>query len=193
MNNIYKTFESKSHKLEIMIDEHCESPRTSQDNLGTFIMWHTRYGYSELKSDLTPDQYLKELPEGTFVMEVYMYDHSGITFSTSPFSCRWDSGQVGYIYVTPDTLQREYPEITTEAAKEQARMVLINEIEELARYAEGMCYGFRLIEYQHCAHCNHTAEVELENGYGIVTGSPERIILDEIDQEYRKGLEEVKE
>lgn len=29
---------------------------------------------------------------------LFMYDHSGISISTSPFSCQWDSGRIGMIY-----------------------------------------------------------------------------------------------
>ena len=31
-------------------------------------------------------------------LPLYLYDHSGITMSCAPFSCSWDSGQVGFIY-----------------------------------------------------------------------------------------------
>ena len=37
--------------------------------------------------------------EKAIVMNLYLYDHSGITISTTPFACHWDSGKVGYIYV----------------------------------------------------------------------------------------------
>ena len=32
------------------------------------------------------------------ILPLFLYDHSGITMSTGPFSCPWDSGQVGWIY-----------------------------------------------------------------------------------------------
>ena len=31
------------------------------------------------------------------VIDLYLYDHSGITMRTRPFGDRWDSGQVGYM------------------------------------------------------------------------------------------------
>jgi len=34
------------------------------------------------------------------ILPLYLYDHSGITMSTSVFSCPWDSGQVGWIYAS---------------------------------------------------------------------------------------------
>ena len=37
------------------------------------------------------------------ILPLYLYDHSGITMSTGPFSCPWDSGQVGWIYASKKT------------------------------------------------------------------------------------------
>ena len=38
---------------------------------------------------------------------LYLYDHSGITISMGPFSCPWDSGCVGFIYVTRKRAEEE--------------------------------------------------------------------------------------
>lgn len=40
--------------------------------------------------------------EAYVILPLYLYDHSGITMSTSQFSCPWDSGQVGFIYCPLD-------------------------------------------------------------------------------------------
>jgi len=42
------------------------------------------------------------------VLELYLYDHSGITMSTGAFSCPWDSGRVGYIYCSLETALHEW-------------------------------------------------------------------------------------
>ena len=39
------------------------------------------------------------------ILPLYLYDHSGITISTGPFSCPWDSGQVGWIKAPKDTFR----------------------------------------------------------------------------------------
>ena len=41
------------------------------------------------------------------ILPLYLYDHSGITMSTSVFSCPWDSGQVGWIYAEKKKLIEE--------------------------------------------------------------------------------------
>jgi hypothetical protein len=38
---------------------------------------------------------------------LYLYDHSEITIRTYPFDCPWDSGQVGFVFITRDTAKRE--------------------------------------------------------------------------------------
>lgn len=42
------------------------------------------------------------------ILPVFLYDHSGITMSTGAFSCKWDSGQVGFIYCTLEKAQHEW-------------------------------------------------------------------------------------
>ena len=41
------------------------------------------------------------------VAPLYLYDHSGLTISTSPFSCPWDSGQIGWIHCSYEKANRE--------------------------------------------------------------------------------------
>ena len=36
---------------------------------------------------------------GCEILLLYMYEHGGITISSSPYGCPWDSGTVGFIYI----------------------------------------------------------------------------------------------
>jgi hypothetical protein len=69
-----------------------------------------------------------------------MYDHSGITIQTEAFACPWDSGQIGFIYVTKDKLEEEG--ITVEKAVE----TLEQEVKTMDTYLTGNVYGFNLIK-----------------------------------------------
>ena len=86
---------------------------------------------------------LNEQMEGMVIMPLYLYDHSGITISCSPFSCPWDSGQVGWIYADYDMVKKEYGEVTPETI-ERARSLLESEVKEYDYYITGQCYGFKL-------------------------------------------------
>lgn len=75
------------------------------------------------------------------ILPVFMYDHSGITISTGPFSCPWDSGQVGFIYVTK---QKYEVETQKPFNFEDAEFILKGEIETLDQYLTGDVWGYTI-------------------------------------------------
>lgn len=70
------------------------------------------------------------------ILPLYLYDHSGITMSTGPFSCPWDSGQVGWIYFDKAKLAEE------KWTEEQAVKYLEGEVETYDAYLTGNVYGY---------------------------------------------------
>lgn len=50
----------------------------------------------------------RALDERFVILPLYLYDHGGITMSTGPFSCPWDSGRVGFIYCTMDDARKNW-------------------------------------------------------------------------------------
>lgn len=69
------------------------------------------------------------------ILPLYLYDHSGITMSTSAFSCPWDSGQVGFIYARNDKQSELGPDYTLEQALRQ-------EVETYDQYLRGDVYYY---------------------------------------------------
>ena len=59
----------------------------------------------------TDEQLLDLISKHAIILDVYMYDHTLVSFSTSPFSCRWDSGHLGYIFVKHTDIE---PPVTKE-------------------------------------------------------------------------------
>lgn len=91
-------------------------------------------------------QDLKALAEKTHcILPVYMYDHSGLTVNTTGFSCPWDSGLLGWIYVSHDKIKEEFGEVTSENIK-KAEKLLDGEVKDYDHYLTGQCYGFRLFK-----------------------------------------------
>jgi hypothetical protein len=88
----------KGYTIEIYQDDCGESPR-EWDNLGEMICFHKRYDLGDRHSYTVHQANELAGKREMIVVPLYLYDHSGITMSTSPFSCPWDSGQVGYIWV----------------------------------------------------------------------------------------------
>lgn len=77
------------------------------------------------------------------MLPLYLYEHSGITMSTGPFSCPWDSGQVGWIYVSRERVREEYGwKVITKSRAEQINRYLTSEVETYDHYLTGEVYGY---------------------------------------------------
>lgn len=88
--------------------------------------------------------------EKNIILPLNLYDHSMLSMSISSFLGRaqhaeWDSGQVGWIYATPEDIEKEYGSLTPENY-EKAEALLKSEVECYDYYLSGQCYGFRLYE-----------------------------------------------
>ncbi|KJS20499.1 MAG: hypothetical protein VR72_14830 [Clostridiaceae bacterium BRH_c20a] len=89
------------------------------------------------------EKILEYLSSSYVIEPIFMYDHSGITINTKGFSCPWDSGQVGWIFASHDTIKNEFGQINDETI-EKAKALLKSEVKEYDYYLSDQCYGFRL-------------------------------------------------
>ena len=84
-----------------------------------------------------------EVDKVAVVLPLYLYDHSGITIWCSPFSCPWYSGQVGFIYVTLESIRSKYKtRAVTRKIRAQAESVLRAEVDTYGDYLTGQVYGY---------------------------------------------------
>lgn len=89
------------------------------------------------------DALIETIERDYLILPLYLYDHSGITISTSPFSCRWDSGQVGFIWVSKADIRKAYRvERISPKLKERVLKYLNNEVETYDQYLTGEVYGY---------------------------------------------------
>ena len=112
---IIKTIKKGNKIAKIYIDEYADSPR-EWDNLGKMICFHKRYNLGDKHTESSKDfdsfeelrDYLIKEKNAIVILPLFLFDHSGITISTSAFNNRWDFGQVGFIYATKEDVLREY-------------------------------------------------------------------------------------
>jgi hypothetical protein len=83
------------------------------------------------------DRIESALDAGYVILPLYLYDHSGITISTGPFSCIFDSGQVGWIVCDKDTIEKEWA-----GDRDRAEKHLRAEVETYDDYLTGNVWGF---------------------------------------------------
>jgi len=185
--------EDSKHRLTIHYDEDPINPREDCDNFGTMVCFHGRYSLGD-KHEFTIDG-LKEFirtEKQIVALPLYLYDHSGITMSTGRFSCPWDSGQVGYIYITHDEIRRNWNiDRVTRRYRDWAESLLESEVKMYDQYLTGDVYGFVLEEKVECATCGHVEYETIDICWGFF-GSDlnENGIAHHIGMEYQHLLPE---
>ena len=169
----------KGYNIRIEQDEYAESPVDKWDFLGSFVCFHSRYSLGhENENDLElwlmraidpdvaariEDKYnrfecpnkdlidalMEQFGKENICLPVYMYDHGGITINTSGFSCSWDSGQIGFIYVPKEKIRKEYGvKRISPKLRKNVQEILKSEIKSVDDYLTGNVYGFRILDAQ---------------------------------------------
>jgi len=157
------------YRVRIYAQDNPYNPRKENDNIGTMACWHRRYTLGDEQPNASPGGYkyalaravddtLPEWDDATDAdaqraqevfdaqylhLPLYLYDHSGITMRTTPFSCPWDSGQVGFIYVSRKRAAEEWGEDFIDV---RVLAGLVAEVEEYDQYLTGNVYGFEIEE-----------------------------------------------
>jgi len=189
-----------AYTINVQRDDMVESPR-EWDNLGTMTYWHRNYilgdvdgtkEYQETRDFfielsglefedtdyLTEEEYencVKVANKRNVILPLYLYDHSGITMSTSSFSCQWDSGQVGWIHMSYEKIRKEFScKRISKKMREKIEGYLTNEVKSFDDYITGNCYGFSITRED-----PDGEEIDIDSCYGYL-GDPEEYMFAEI-------------
>jgi hypothetical protein len=109
-----ESFTHNGFTVTICRDEMAESPRSGFDNLAKLVCWHRRANLGDECIDamlsrngavsLTAKELVKYVRDNgdkvVALVPLYLYQHGGMTMRCEPFADPWDSGQVGWGYVT---------------------------------------------------------------------------------------------
>jgi hypothetical protein len=166
------------HLVEIHPDEDSPNPRTEFDHLGTMVCLHKRYGLGDVHSYRSQDftgwgalkaQIIRD-HDPVAILPLYLFDHSGITISTSAERFRawdgagWDWGQVGWIYMTrKKALDNWSRKRISKGLRQKAEEVLEAEVEEYDQYLRGDVY-FALV------HADESEDSEVVDSCGGLFG-----------------------
>lgn len=181
--------------LRIFADESPESPR-SWDNMAKFICFHKRYSLGD-KHEYRHDDYagwdemkqaIIKKEKAVIVKPLYMYDHSGITISTSPFSCPWDSGKIGFVIATAKDVRECFGvKRITKKILERAEKNLDGEVKTYDQYITGDVYGFQIVKVTTCSEGHeHEEEDSCWGFYG--NDFANNGIADDLDEEFKEAL-----
>lgn len=173
----------KDLTLEIYPDQDARNPREDSEELGTMQCWHKRYDLGDKNDHKTDRDFLRTLAsivstsfqklfeaneynedlwlpiafafvqKKYAILPLYLYDHSGITMRTTSFSCRCDSGQVGWIYASLEDCRKEWGKPKAnwstklkggKTLREMALERMVSEVEVYDDYLTGNVYGYAI-------------------------------------------------
>ena len=143
------TLNIDGYTVEIRPDDWAENPREWASS--TLCTAHRRYTFGgeslpEHCQDIEEafDMFLAEraLTRKLVIwLPIYLYKHSGLALSTAPFSDRWDSGHLGFIYETRENIRKEFGVKRINAdLEERVCERLRGELEELEHWSNGTVY-----------------------------------------------------
>jgi hypothetical protein len=109
--------------------------------------------HPNVPDDISQEHLDRFLDKHYVILPLYLYDHSGITMSTGRFSCPWDSGQVGFIYMSLKDaadnwrVAKEWDDLisydnTTKTLRERTIDLLNGEVEVYDQYLTGDVWGY---------------------------------------------------
>ena len=160
----------RNHKINIVQDVEPDNPCEAWEQMG--VMWceHPRYSLGHDKAHGILLSYcfehdpsfkrlcyrrkagkqdiIKSLTKLKCVLiPLYLLDHSGLSISTSAFSCPWDSGGIGLIVATPQKIRECYGiKNVTKRRRAQAVESLNSQVKEYDDYLTGNVYAFDIVD-----------------------------------------------
>lgn len=141
-----------SFVLNVLADHDPQNPRVEYENVTQMWCAHRRYTLGDpgfRNEAVTAERIRSQHGPIALIKPLYLYDHSGLTISTTPFSCPWDSGQIGWVWITREKLRTEYrrsKEYPTQA--KWAEAILQGEVSTYDQYLTGDVWEYRIIEVE---------------------------------------------
>lgn len=149
--------------VHIEPDDNDMNPRTEWDHVGTMVCWHSRYKLGDEQPSHPPDEFFlrlmqdrefdagRDVPDEInmdhvaryidrhfYVLPLYLLDHSELSMSTGSFGDPWDSGQVGWIYMSKEEAKKEH--------LSDPLATLRSEVAEYDQYLTGDVWGYTITD-----------------------------------------------
>lgn len=149
---------------EIIPDPDPQNPRDEVEWLGMMWCFHKKYQlgdkhplhHNSFDSWDAMEQHIRTAHSAVAILPVYLMDHSGLSVSTTSFNDRWDSGQVGFIWASKESIQRLWGDEPLDPTK--LNELLRHEVAVYDTYLRGDVWGYVI----------YRDGVELERCYGFL-------------------------
>ena len=140
-----ESIDYKGYKIKILQDIDAMGPR-EWDNMTSMYCVHRRYNLGD-KNFQSSAELMDDIGnlEDCIHLPLYLYDHSGITMNTTGFSCQWDSGQVGLIFITKEKAMKEFGWDSLDEEKiQRIKDIMVSDVQVYDDYIRGDVYGYKI-------------------------------------------------
>lgn len=144
-DDYYRHFTPLTDELK----QHCADVRTWPDEQG--FGYTPYYTFEDFVDDLERNdescikEALERLANHIIIMPLYLYEHGGITMNTTGFSCQWDSGQVGIVWLDIAKAKKDMGWVLLTAnRREHLETMLRNEVAVYDTYIRGAFCGYEV-------------------------------------------------
>ena len=125
------------------------SPREAYDHLGKLLLFKNgpiELDGFETTGNMQEDlKLMKEEHAAEVILPVYIYSHSGTAISTTPFACKWDSCQAGWIVACTSDILSEYEATSIDdALRKTVAAALKAEVEVYGDYLNGDVFEYTI-------------------------------------------------
>jgi len=152
-------FKHNGFTVTIYFDPQPMDPREC-DNLSTLACWHRRASLGDEQIEgMNAKELIKHVRDKgdkiLALVPLYLYQHSGMTMNTTGFSSGWDSGQVGWGYVTRASAEQmgcvgTYKDRETGETKTYDKAFFEDAIRQEVKvyddFITGQCFGYEVTD-----------------------------------------------
>ena len=144
-----ETYEHKGFKIQVTHDEDAQCPR-EESNVATLACFHKRYGLGDKDHGYDFKDYgswdemeaaIRKQENVAVIQPLYLMDHSGLSIRTTPFGCPWDSGQIGFAWITREQAKTVF--LRKNMSKKllaDLNKIIVNEVKTYDDYLTGAVY-----------------------------------------------------
>lgn len=163
--------------IEVIHADDADNPR-DWACVSKIVCFHWRYKFpndADIRSQDfdgwdSIEKHLRKKLGAKVVTPIFLYDHSGLAISHEPFSCPWDSWQIGFAYV-----DREGAEVLKTNRKKRLEEAMLSELRDWGAYVSGNCWAYK--DDEEVWHGTYYGDVEtsglLEDAFGTKEGVEE--------------------
>lgn len=148
-----KKYEAKIDEIDSGMMEGVGFNQVDYDESIKIYTFHRHYDIGNKHSYQELQEVIEDNKNNYHIFNLYMYEHSGLAFSLTPFADKWDSGLLGYICISKNI------------SKLEANKRAYDMVQEANDIEAGAFVEIVINELEFCDCCNNIKNTDYIDGF----------------------------